>query len=63
MANTNQTKKRRKTKNQKMMNDLASIVDDSTTTVYIPTPKGWKCSKTGCDTKYKHIHSTFFTTK
>ncbi len=39
--------------------ELAKLVDDSTTTVYIATPKGWKCKRKNCKAKYKHLHSTF----
>jgi hypothetical protein len=39
--------------------ELGKIVDNSTTTVYIKTPKGWKCKRKGCQADYKHTHSTY----
>lgn len=38
---------------------LGEIVDNSTTVVTIPTPKGWKCDRKGCTADYKHSHGTF----
>ncbi len=38
---------------------LTSIVDDSVTTIYVKTPKNWKCKKKGCTTNFFHKHSTF----
>lgn len=39
--------------------DLEKIVDDSTTHVTVPTPKGWKCRRKNCPTRFKHTHSTY----
>lgn len=38
---------------------LEDIVDNGTRTVYIPTPKNWKCKRKGCKTTVKHTHTTF----
>lgn len=46
----------------KLFNDiieLAKIVDNGTTTVYVKTPRGWKCKRKGCPTNFKHTHSTY----
>lgn len=40
---------------------LAAIVDDTAIDVYIPTPKGWRCKKKGCLTRFKHSHGTYQT--
>ena len=39
--------------------EIGKRVDNSVTTVYIQTPKGWKCKRNGCLTDYKHLHSTY----
>ena len=39
--------------------DLSEIVDNTVTTIIVPTPKGWKCKKKGCPTRFKHEHSTY----
>ena len=36
-------------------------IDDSTTYVTIPTPRGWKCKRKNCTTDWKHTHSTYLT--
>lgn len=41
------------------MNELKDIVDNGTTVVTIPTPKGWKCSRKGCKADYMHTHGTY----
>jgi hypothetical protein len=38
---------------------LAAIVDNGTTTMYIPTPKNWKCKRKGYISRVKHKHSTY----
>lgn len=38
---------------------IARLVDDSVTTIYIPTPKGWKCKRKGCKMVCKHTHGTY----
>jgi hypothetical protein len=44
---------------QETLDELAKIVDDGTTDVFIDTPEGWKCEKEGCNTDYKHTHGSF----
>lgn len=39
---------------------LKNIVDDSTTVVYVPTPKGWKCKRKNCQSNIKHKHTNLF---
>ncbi len=39
--------------------EMNSVVDNGTTTIYILTPKGWKCKRKGCKADYKHSHSTY----
>lgn len=34
-------------------------VDNGTLEVTIPTPKGWKCKRKGCNNRVKHKHTTF----
>lgn len=38
---------------------LSAIVDNGTTYVTIPTPKGWKCKRKNCTTSFKHKHTTY----
>lgn len=38
---------------------LKKIVDDGTTVVSIPTPRGWKCERKGCKIDYMHEHTTY----
>lgn len=38
---------------------LAGIVDNGTTVITIPTPKGWKCKRKGCTANYFHTHGIF----
>ena len=42
---------------------LSKIVDDGTTTITIPTPKGWKCKRKGCRVDYKHSHGIYTSLK
>ena len=35
---------------------LEKLVDNGTTVVTIPTPKGWKCKRKNCSTRFKHTH-------
>lgn len=39
--------------------ELSKLVCNGTMTVYIKTPKNWKCKRKGCTTDFKHIHSTY----
>ncbi len=41
------------------LDELKKLVDDRTTVVTIPTPKGWKCKRKNCRTSFKHTHSTY----
>ena len=41
------------------MNDLKDIVDNGTTYVTIPTPKGWRCERPNCPTDFLHTHGTY----
>lgn len=43
----------------KALSELASLVDNSTTTVTIPTPKGWECERKSCNILWKHGHNTY----
>ncbi len=45
--------------NMKGFEGLKDICDDSTTVMYIPTPKGWKCKRKGCTSDVKHTHTTY----
>lgn len=38
---------------------LNVLVDNGTTFVTIPTPKGWKCRRKNCRTDFKHKHTAF----
>lgn len=38
---------------------LEKLVDNGTRVVNIPTPKGWKCERKNCRTRFKHTHSTY----
>lgn len=42
---------------------LDKLVDNGTTVVTIPTPKGWKCDRKGCKADYLHSHGTYSTLK
>lgn len=45
------------------MPGLKDIVDNGTTVVTIPTPKGWRCRRKGCRNRVKHTHGTYPTLK
>ncbi len=47
----------KKNKEVKKIEDLK--VDNSTTAVSIPTPKGWKCKRKNCRVDYKHKHTSY----
>jgi hypothetical protein len=40
-----------------MKHERANNVDNSTTVVYIPTPRGWKCRRKNCTLTFKHRHT------
>lgn len=42
-----------------LLKELDSIVDNGTNYITVPTPKGWKCKKKNCFTRFKHNHSTY----
>ncbi len=43
---------------------LAGFIEDGTVIITVPTPRGWKCKKKGCPTRFRHTHSTYsFLTK
>lgn len=44
---------------EKWIKELNSMVDDHAWDVYVPTPEGWKCTRSNCKSDVKHIHSTF----
>ena len=39
--------------------ELKDLVDNGTTTLYVPTTKEWKCKRNNCTSKFKHGHSTY----
>ena len=43
----------------KLLHELAGIVDNGTTHVTVETPEGWKCDKPNCPTVFYHKHSTY----
>ncbi len=44
---------------QKELKELEKIIDNGTTHITIPTPKGWRCERKNCRTMFKHTHSTY----
>lgn len=44
---------------ENQMKDLASLVDNGTTYVTIPTPDNWKCERENCYVDYRHTHGTY----
>jgi len=44
----------------KASEELANLeIDDSTTVVEVPTPKGWKCKRIKCRMNVYHSHTTY----
>lgn len=52
-------KNRRTNRERAFISDLERLVENGTTVVTITTPKGWKCSRKGCNIDWKHTHSTY----
>lgn len=62
MKNLSKKKANSKTKSFEwidIMYNFNDVVDNGTTTVYIATPKGWKCKRNKCTANYKHTHTTY----
>lgn len=44
---------------RKDFDDLMDYVDDSTTHITIPTPKGWRCERPNCLSDFLHTHASY----